>query len=165
MYTPLKIQTLETVGFEWAMRAMRNPMMSHTKACREADISLAKKLIKAGDEHAKAIRGIAVYLELDCQIGWFVEWNTYRVGVEVLSTSSTMHSNLRGLTGEALAAEKQAGLADVVYRQTAMANYQALRRIHAQRRNHRHPDWQIFCDWIETLPYAAELILRGGSSG
>lgn len=31
-------------------------------------------------------------------------------------------------------------------------NYLQLKTIYAQRRNHRLPDWQHFCDWIETLP-------------
>lgn len=33
-------------------------------------------------------------------------------------------------------------------------NYQQLKTIYSQRRNHRLPDWHIFCDWIETLPMA-----------
>jgi hypothetical protein len=160
VYKPLEIETLEVVGFQWAMRAMRNPMMSHANSTTEKDLVLAGKLIRAGDEHAKAVRGIVVYFELKCQIAWFVEWNTYRIGVEVLSTSSTMHLNHRGIKGIELAEAKQADLPNVVYTQTSMASYQALRRIYQQRRHHRHPDWQIFCDWIETLPNK-ELILCG----
>lgn len=38
-----------------------------------------------------------------------------------------------------------------------VTNYQQLKTIYQQRRNHRLPDWQVFCDWIETLPYS-ELI-------
>ena len=37
-------------------------------------------------------------------------------------------------------------------------NYRCLKNIYAQRRNHRLPDWHVVCDWIETLPMAAELI-------
>lgn len=37
-------------------------------------------------------------------------------------------------------------------------NYRCLKNIYEQRRTHRLPDWQEFCDWIETLPMAAELI-------
>lgn len=40
-------------------------------------------------------------------------------------------------------------------------NYQQLKTIYAQRRNHRLPEWQTFCDWIETLPMFKELCLRG----
>lgn len=38
-------------------------------------------------------------------------------------------------------------------------NYQQLRTIYYQRRDHRLPEWQEFCDWIETLPHFKELCL------
>lgn len=37
-------------------------------------------------------------------------------------------------------------------------NYRCLKNIWRQRRNHRLPEWRKFCKWIETLPYAKELI-------
>lgn len=37
-------------------------------------------------------------------------------------------------------------------------NYRALKNIWRQRRFHRLPEWREFCKWIETLPYAKELI-------
>lgn len=40
-------------------------------------------------------------------------------------------------------------------------SYQTLRRIYYQRYNHRLPEWRKFCGWIETLPFAKELILNG----
>ena len=36
-------------------------------------------------------------------------------------------------------------------------NYQQLKTIYQQRRYHRLPEWQWFCDWCETLPYFIEL--------
>lgn len=36
-------------------------------------------------------------------------------------------------------------------------NYRQLKTIYKQRRTHRLPEWQAFCDWCETLPYS-ELI-------
>ena len=36
-------------------------------------------------------------------------------------------------------------------------NYRQLKTIYKQRRNHRLPEWQAFCDWVETLPHS-ELI-------
>lgn len=39
-------------------------------------------------------------------------------------------------------------------------NYEQLSTIYKQRRHHRlKEDWGAFCDWIETLPYAKELII------
>ena len=40
-------------------------------------------------------------------------------------------------------------------------NYRQLKTIYQQRRNHALPDWQIFCDFIETLPRFLELTQRG----
>lgn len=37
-------------------------------------------------------------------------------------------------------------------------NYRCLKNIWRQRRNHRLPEWRQFCRWIESLPYAKELI-------
>ena len=33
-------------------------------------------------------------------------------------------------------------------------NYRQLKTIYSQRKNHRLPDWHIFCHWIEGLPYS-----------
>ena len=160
MYKPLEIEILEVVGFKHVFNAMRNPFLSHDKGDEggAADISLASRLVKAGDEHAKSIRGIIVYFKLSFGIGFMVEFDTYKIGIETLSTSSTMHIDHKGLKGIKLAEAKQNNLSNVYYTRTSMISYQALRRIYQQRRSHRHPDWQIFCNKIETLPYFKELI-------
>jgi len=41
---------------------------------------------------------------------------------------------------------------------TFTCNYENLRTIYFDRRNHKLKEWHIFCDWIESLPYAKELI-------
>lgn len=38
-------------------------------------------------------------------------------------------------------------------------NYRCLKNIYHQRKDHRLPEWRKFCGWIETLPYAKELLL------
>lgn len=38
-------------------------------------------------------------------------------------------------------------------------NYEQLRTIYLQRKNHRLPCWRSFCKWIENLPYANEFII------
>ena len=38
-----------------------------------------------------------------------------------------------------------------------ITNYRQLKTIYQQRRNHILPDWQMFCDWCETLPMFMEL--------
>lgn len=44
-------------------------------------------------------------------------------------------------------------------------NYRCLRNIYRQRRNHRLEEWQVFCDWIESLPMSDELITVGLKEG
>jgi hypothetical protein len=44
------------------------------------------------------------------------------------------------------------------YTFTWTANYAVLRNIYKQRCNHSLKEWHEFCEWIETLPYAKELI-------
>ncbi len=39
-------------------------------------------------------------------------------------------------------------------------NYRSLKTIYSQRKNHRLPEWREFCRWIETLPYAKDLIIN-----
>lgn len=39
-------------------------------------------------------------------------------------------------------------------------NYRCLRNIYKQRKNHRLPEWKALCHWIETLPYAQELLIN-----
>lgn len=43
-------------------------------------------------------------------------------------------------------------------RRTWTANYQVLRNIYFQRRNHKLDEWREFCKIIEELPYGKELI-------
>lgn len=42
------------------------------------------------------------------------------------------------------------------------SNYRQLKTIYYQRKNHRLPEWRVFCEWIETLPMFKELVLKGG---
>ena len=48
--------------------------------------------------------------------------------------------------------------ADFILTARLTTNYRCLKNIWRQRRNHRLPEWRAFCKWIETLPYAKELI-------
>lgn len=38
-------------------------------------------------------------------------------------------------------------------------NYETLVNIYYARRNHKLDEWHEFCRWIESLPYAKELII------
>ena len=44
-------------------------------------------------------------------------------------------------------------------RATLMLNYEVLANMYHARKNHKLDEWREFCKWIETLPYAKELIV------
>jgi len=161
-YKPLEIELLSIYGVWESMRAMRLPKGGKSDSkflcLGDGDGELAARLIRAGDDHAKAIRGINAYIELKMQVGWMIEFETYRHGVECLSTSSAMHGELKELSGIELAEQKQADLSDKLYTRIVMISYQTLRNIYRARRKHRHPDWRIFCSFIEDLPHFDKLI-------
>ena len=41
---------------------------------------------------------------------------------------------------------------------TTALNYETLVNIYYARRNHKLPEWHVYCDWIAGLPYADRLI-------
>lgn len=177
------VNTLELGGLGAALTALRLPF---SKECRSdiyfnliteheidliqyrtgitvdpKDIELMNILLKRGDEHAKCLRGIVVWCEINAPRYWWQEMNTYKVGAEGLSSESTMHVDCRGLSGEDLVKAKESITEAHMQKRVMMFNYQTLRRIYKQRINHRLPQWQLFCDWIITLPYSKELIYYG----
>lgn len=180
----LDVKTIEIAGFLSAVEALRLPF---GKECRsqtnyddswveevvpnfqsdvrvffdERDLTLMSTLIKRGDEHAKVLRGIIAYAEINAPRFWWVEMDTYRIGSERLSSESTMHIQGRGMSTEELVKMKSELTEGTMQKRVQYFSYQALRRIYQQRRNHRLPHWHIFCDWIKTLPFANELILIG----
>lgn len=122
------------------------------------DKQLIQTLIKRGDEHAKTLRGVMVWCLINAPRYWWVEMDTYRVGAERLSSESTMHIEGKGLSEEELIKMKEELPEGHMQKRVWMFSYQTLRRIYFQRRNHRLPQWRIFCDWIKTLPFAEEFI-------
>jgi hypothetical protein len=177
----IQIRTIEIAGFASAVQALRLPF---GKECRSVayqehhasseeinhktsvfldskDLHLMSVLIKRGDEHAKVVRGIMVYAEIAAPVWFYRELETYRIGRERLSCESTMHIECRGLGGEELEKAKDEIPMGHIQKTVDVFSYQTLRRIYIQRRNHRLPMWKDFCKWIETLPFANELILIG----
>lgn len=46
---------------------------------------------------------------------------------------------------------------------TVTMSYKNLLNMYHQRKNHKLSEWHKFCEWIETLPYAKELIAGAGN--
>ena len=54
------------------------------------DLSLMKKLVKAGSDHSKFMRMINVTCDITAPLYWWKEYDTYKVGT-VANSCSTMH--------------------------------------------------------------------------
>ena len=102
----MKIKTLEVAGIGPAIHAMRNPMDSWEKSdtvhgqIGPKDTELSERLAKAGAEHAKHLRLIQVWAEVWAPRYWWIEFDTYRAGVEKLSCSTMHKLTSRLLTDE-----------------------------------------------------------------
>ena len=114
----IKFENTEVVGWEHAIRGMRNPMNSWEKSDSEwkvdyfegpyamesdfdpgtrwayvlgqNDHKLMMNLRNAGTDHRKFMRMIVVYVDITAPLYWWKEFDTYKVGT-VANSCSTMH--------------------------------------------------------------------------
>lgn len=106
----IKFENTEVMGWEAAIRGMRNPMNSWEKSdslfnetkdfdpdyypCHfklgKNDYNLMKRLRNAGTDHRKFMRMITVYVDITAPLYWWKEFDTYKVGT-VANSCSTMH--------------------------------------------------------------------------
>ena len=106
----IKLENCEVVGWEHAIRGMRNPKNSwdksdsfcceHPALCNngrdcglcigENDHKLMMQLASGGPVHAKYRRMITVYVDITAPLYWWKEFDTYKVGT-VANSCSTMH--------------------------------------------------------------------------
>lgn len=122
------------------------------------DKALLQTLVKRGDEHAKVLRGVTVWCKIDAPRYWWQECDRYSVGACCLSSNSTMHQQGKGLSDDELIEMKESLKEGTMQTRVWMFSYQTLRRIYFQRKDHRLPQWRMFCQWIESLPFSDELI-------
>lgn len=111
----LKVENVEVLGWEHAIRGMRNPKNSWEKSDSHWDYGkqrveritvshfddaefsigpndqkLMATLRNAGTDHRKFMRMITVYLDITAPLYWWKEFDTYKVGT-VANSCSTMH--------------------------------------------------------------------------
>ena len=116
----IKIENVEVVGWEHAIRGMRNaknswdrsdsgycadlectdcPLYDIENCCCDHegdyilgpnDLDLTNRLDNGGPVHAKYRRMIVVYLDIVAPLYWWKEFDTYKVGT-VVNSCSTMH--------------------------------------------------------------------------
>lgn len=114
----IKFEHTQVVGWEPAIRGMRNPKNSWAKSdtvyirdefcdteedlrlaqmcggvapiIGKEDLRLMRDLVKAGTDHRKFLRMIVVYVDITAPRYWWTEFDTYKVGT-VANSCSTMH--------------------------------------------------------------------------
>ena len=113
----IKIENTEIVGWEAAIRGMRNPLNSWEKSdskwysigiptnnpaaindkylsqkycIGDNDLDLMKRLRNAVTDHRKFMQMITVYVDITAPLYWWKEFDTYKVGT-VANSCSTMH--------------------------------------------------------------------------
>ena len=113
----IKFENTEVMGWEAAIRGMRNPMNSWDKsdsgwspdwpidnyifvdqdndnylelAIGPNDQKLMTALRNAGTDHRKFMRMVTVYVDITAPLYWWKEFDTYKVGT-VANSCSTMH--------------------------------------------------------------------------
>lgn len=114
----IRIENSEVLGWEPAIRGMRNPLNSweksdtlflridfcdegedyelakmcggHAPIIKNNDLDLMYRLRNAGTDHRKFMRMIAVYVDITAPLYWWKEFDTYKVGT-VANSCSTMH--------------------------------------------------------------------------
>ena len=115
----IKIENVEVMGWEAAVRGLRNPMNSwaksdsghsyisdvhaiiggklvhqdpaeHAFCIGTNDWDLMTRLRNAGTDHRKFMRMITVYVDVTAPLYWWKEFDTYKVGT-VANSCSTMH--------------------------------------------------------------------------
>lgn len=115
----IKFENTEVIGWESAIRGMRNPMNSWKKSdsgwfsseddmgvdyvqynshsdpselyfVGQNDLDLMTRLRNAGTDHRKFMRMITVYVDITAPLYWWKEFDTYKIGT-VANSCSTMH--------------------------------------------------------------------------
>jgi hypothetical protein len=109
----IKVENIDTWGFEHAIRGMRNPLNSWSRSdssfedyvpdyamdtartypcvkIGENDLKLMRQLYVGGQPHRKYLRQIFVVMDITAPLYWWKEFDTYKVGTTA-NSCSTMH--------------------------------------------------------------------------
>jgi hypothetical protein len=174
----MKATLLDVHGFHAAVygtRLSKNNEVVCNAMFTDDDLALLTKLSRLGPSHAKFLRVIQVWMSIKAPRYWWSEFDTYKVGTTALS-QSTMHTLMKRELScldfepcvlqsviSSVNAEIKYGSLEVAkanlpegFLQTRMvnANYQVLKAMYHDRKNHKLEEWREFCEFIETLPHA-----------
>jgi hypothetical protein len=143
------------------------------------DVALLSGLIKKGDSHAKVMRMVQVWFKIHAPRYWWAEFDTYKVGTATMS-ASTMHTLLsrkldqndfeggtppeyldhinKLIEDKDLVRAKMDLPENFLQERYVNTNYQTLRHIYLDRKNHKLKEWHTFLDELDALPFYKEFI-------
>ena len=181
-----KIDNVEIHGLDRVFRTAKYPKAADTGSVNN-DLTpgiRACLTCKPGEGHDNALKGIVVLFDLTFSNKAWVELQRYHF-IDFVSSQSTMHciskmdikcmcndyvsdvviAEVERLKEIYLNTKDSEDYLRLLYNIPSgfeltarmTTNYRQLKTIYKQRRNHRLPDWHIFCDFIEKLPHS-ELI-------
>ena len=184
----MNISNYNVYNLEQAIKASKYPMSDNVDNLNTNITNTVRKLgsMERGTGHDNFLHGILVSFDLTCSNKMWVELERYRF-ITFVSSQSTMHriakfdleSSYNEYVDPRIIQVMQSlketyelnptpdNYLRLLYNNPAgfeltarlTTNYRCLRNVYEQRKNHRLPEWREFCKWIETLPYAKELIV------
>lgn len=181
------VSNVKIYDLEESIKASKYPMAVDVTAVNSDITNTVLALAKSGkgEGHDQFLTGIRVAFDLTFTVKAWIEAERYRF-LEFVSSQSTMHRISKFELDKQYIEYVDPRIIEIMqelkdkynntqdpedylrllysnpcgFKLTARmtTNYRALKTIYSQRKNHRLPEWRDFCQWIETLPYAKELI-------
>jgi len=189
----MNVDRVNVYGLDESIKASKYPMSVNVRECTDEIVEKTRKLgsCAMGTGHDNYLNGIIVQFDLTFSIKAWVEAERYHF-LDFVSSQSTMHritkldpneqcnvyvvpeiiKILERLIQRYNNDPTPENYLDVLYNVPVgyeltarmTTNYRQLKTIYYQRRNHRLPEWRLFCQWVETLPHFEELCLGGAES-
>ena len=177
------VSNLQVYGLGNSIRVSKFPMQVDTSKCDYSVTERTKSLANTekGSGHDNFLCGIIAQFDLTFSNKAWIEAERYH-WFEIVSSQSTMHKinkmdfdscfneyvtestkkEMERLKNEYEQNKTPENYLRLLYNCPSgilitagiSTNYQQLKTIYAQRKNHRLPEWRAFCDWIEKLPHS-----------
>jgi hypothetical protein len=164
------------------------PMSLDIESC-SADNKRASKLgrVKIGTGHDSYLRGIRVSFDIRYSQYWSMQFQRYS-HVDIVSSQSKMHRltkmDIETQCNDYVTGQSIEHLSTLIRHYNdnptkenymyvisncpmgleltmrVSTNYQQLKTIYQQRKNHKLEDWEVFCSWVDGLPSFKNICLN-----
>ena len=136
----LDLALFETTSTNFCALSARLSHESWGRSLPETDKALLDRLVVSGDEHAKGLRWKQFAIMIEAPRYFWPELDTYVVGRIPCGSTSTMHKEARGLSGDKLVEFKSNLKEGTLQLRAFGASWHTLKRMCSQRRKHRLPE-------------------------